>query len=147
VYTPCVGAYRTDREQPRDDEAHEDTDVIESKAPPKKKRPEPKPDFKRKPPPTNPHVDYHYRDVCRVLCCALRTAKRYVRRGQIPAPDYVAGRAVWNHQRLVEMFENGVDLPNSFPVQHSPKAAIARKAFRASRHRVAMKRRKKGSAK
>jgi len=146
VYTSLVGVQRTNRDQPRDDEANEDANVIESKAPPPKKTPTTAPDYRRKKPPANTHVDYHYRDVCRVVGCALRTAKRYVRQGRIPAPDYVAGRAVWNHQRLVEMYENGVDIPNSFPLQHSPKAAIARKAYRDKQKATRSKRTKKGRA-
>lgn len=147
VYALGVGVCHTSREQPRDEEAHEDHNVIKSKAPPPAKRKPAKPDYKRKPPPADPNADYHYRDVCKVFGCTLRTAKRYVRRGQIPAPDYKQGRAVWDRQRLVEMFEEGVQIANNYPLQHSVKAAIARKAYRAKLAHVAAKKRKKGRAK
>jgi len=89
---------------------------------------------------------YEYRHICAALGIALRTAKKYVRRGRVPSPEYRDGRAYWSTLAMDELQRLGVQPDGTYKVNESRQARVAKAAFRPSRHRVAMKRRKKGGA-
>jgi len=89
---------------------------------------------------------YQYRHICKALGIALRTAKKYVRRGRIPSPEYRNGRAYWSTLAMDEIQRLGVQPDGTYTVVESRQARIAREEYRERVKDQRTKGRKKGGA-